>query len=65
LNPQNTSGTMGVSWYKDRKKWYARISSDDEVIFLGMFDHKEDAIAARKAAEVKYGYHPNHGKVLV
>ena len=29
---------------------------------LGQFTKKQKAIAVRKAAEVMYGYHPNHGK---
>jgi hypothetical protein len=29
---------------------------------LGNFDSFSDAVEARKAAEVEYGYHPNHGR---
>ena len=58
----NTTGVMGVYWYKSRKKWYARIMFDGKNKHLGYFSNKADAIAARKAAEAKYGFHPNHGR---
>jgi len=35
---------------------------DGKTIHLGRFDKFEDAVAARKAADIKYGFHPNHGK---
>lgn len=28
----------------------------------GLFDNIKDAISARKVANIKYEYHPNHGK---
>ena len=31
-------------------------------IYLGRFDKFEDAVAARKKAERKHGFHPNHGR---
>ncbi len=58
----NTSGVMGVYWVKRLSRWEARISIDNKEIPLGTHAHKSDAIAARKAAEVKYGFHPNHGR---
>lgn len=33
-----------------------------KTIYLGRFDNLEDAIKARQEAEIKYGFHPNHGK---
>lgn len=42
-------------------KWRARIKVGEKTIYLGRFNRLEDAVAARKAAEAKYGYHPNHG----
>lgn len=57
------SGHTGVRWHSIGKKWNARIKADGVEHSLGLYDDIEDAIAARKAAEVKYGFHPNHGKV--
>ena len=57
----NKSGTAGVSWHKNRKAWVSYITSEGKTKHLGTFHNKEDAIAARKAAEVFYGYHENHG----
>jgi hypothetical protein len=58
----NTSGVMGVFFYKTRKKWEAYIKTDGRKKHLGYFANIDDAIAARKAAEIKYGYHKNHGR---
>lgn len=56
----NSSGVTGVGWHKKALKWRARISVGTE-IHLGLFDVFEDAVAARKEAEIKYGFHQNHG----
>lgn len=56
----NTSGVTGV--VRCGNKWTARIRTYDHNHYLGIFEDKNDAIAARKAAEVKYGFHPNHGR---
>lgn len=53
----NRSGTTGVYWYKQTRKWRSLIRNKH----LGFFRSKEEAIAARKAAEVTYGFHDNHG----
>lgn len=58
----NTSGVMGVFWANLEKRWYAQITCDGKLKHLGKFLNKDDAIAARKAAEVKYGFHANHGR---
>tara|TARA_R110001606_G_scaffold190822_1_gene338772 strand:+ start:384 stop:701 length:318 start_codon:yes stop_codon:yes gene_type:complete len=58
----NMSGVMGVSWDKRERHWIATISDDNSSVRLGRFKSFEDAVAARKAAEVEYGYHPNHGR---
>jgi hypothetical protein len=50
----NTSGALGVSWFGQTQRWRARIVCDGVEISLGYFRSKDDAIAARKAAEQKY-----------
>lgn len=59
----NTSGVTGVYWAAARKKWAAAISlPGGKCVALGRYDKLADAVAARKAAEVKYGFHENHGR---
>ena len=63
LPRNNKSGHQGVNKDSPTRKWRAFIYVDKKRIHLGMFTKKEDAIAARKAAEIKYGFHENHGRV--
>lgn len=58
----NKSGVVGVCFDRTIKRWNARIGVNGKSKFLGNFDEKSSAIAARRAAEVQYGYHPNHGR---
>lgn len=62
INKNNTSGFLGVCWDISRRKWSARIWADGGEVALGRFKAFDDAVAAREAAIVKYGYHPNHGR---
>ena len=57
----NFSGITGVCWHAQSGKWCAYIHADGKRKHLGLFEKKEKATAVRKAAEVQYGYHPNHG----
>lgn len=58
----NTSGSLGVYLNKRTGKWIARICVNRRQINLGTFANQADAITARKQAETKYGFHPNHGR---
>lgn len=58
----NTSGHVGVDWNKASNKWRARIKIDGKQKYLGGFTDIEDAIEARAEADIKYGYHKNHGR---
>ncbi|WP_145574135.1 HNH endonuclease signature motif containing protein [Yersinia alsatica] len=61
----NTSGACGVGWRQSEKKWYAKITVNGKPKHLGRFKDVNDAISARKAAEAKYGFHPNHGDMHI
>ena len=61
MSKNNSSGVMGVHFDNKSQKWRAQIHVNGKSIHLGLFELKADAIAARRNAEVKYGYHPNHG----
>ena len=50
----NTSGYKGVSLDKRRNKWRARVNIDGKEKSLGYYKTKEEAIAARKQAEIEY-----------
>jgi hypothetical protein len=57
VSPLNTSGKIGVHFNKAYGKWVARIKVDKKDIGLGCYAEKEDAISARVAAELKYGFY--------
>ena len=58
----NTSGQVGVMWYKAGNKWHSQIAIGKNKIHLGYYDSFEEAIAARKAAEVAYNFSDEHGE---
>lgn len=58
---RNTSGQAGVDFWTSRQMWRARVWSDGKAKYLGYFNTKQEAIDARKAAELTNGYHENHG----
>lgn len=58
----NKSGVNGVSWNTQKKKWRAEMRLKNKLHFLGYFANINDAIAARKAAEVGHGFTERHGK---
>jgi hypothetical protein len=58
-NKNNTSGAKGVYLHK-HGKYEAYITKDKRRIYLGLFTHLDDAIAARTAAQTKLY---THGRV--
>lgn len=62
IKKNNTSGYCGVSLHKTNKRWVAHISPNGKRIYLGSFPTIESAIAAREDANIKYGFHKNHGR---
>lgn len=63
ISKNNMSGMQGV--YKSSKSdvWAAQISINNKNRFLGQYTEFWDAVCARKSAENKYGFHPNHGRI--
>lgn len=54
IRNDNTSGIIGVSFDKRRNKWRSRIQVDKKEKHLGYFNTVEEAIRARKQAELEY-----------
>ena len=60
----NKTGVIGVSLRYTRTgklRYSANIMVNYKSINLGIFDTIEEAAAAREEANIKYGFHPNHG----
>lgn len=58
----NTSGVMGVYYVPPMARWRATIRLKGKCTHLGYFDTVEEAAIARRAAERRLGFHPNHGR---
>lgn len=57
----NSSGMTGIYWRHRKNKWQVVISVDKKYIHVGYFASKLDAACARINANIKYGFHKNHG----
>jgi len=57
----NRSGVNGVHWHTGAQKWAAGIKVNGKTTHLGTYTTIEEAAAARKAADVRYGFHELHG----
>ena len=57
----NTTGYSGVTLQKNNR-YKARISVNGNWVHLGVYYTLEEAVDARREAEIKYGYHENHGR---
>jgi len=61
LRSDNKSGHVGVCWYPNARKWGAEIGKDGVRVKLGLFERKEDAVAARLAAALElHGEYSGH-----
>lgn len=63
LRKDSSSGVYGVGWHKQSGKWHPRIKVNGRNKSLGLYESFDDAVKVRKEAEIKYGYHKNHGRV--
>lgn len=58
ISRANRTGHTGVYYMEATGKWRASIRNKH----IGLFDTIEGAATARKAANIAYGYHENHGR---
>jgi hypothetical protein len=58
----NISGQTGVYRHSNGQAWCAQIGDKGKTVHLGSFTDFDDAVAARKDAELRFSYHPNHGR---
>ena len=56
LSKRDNSAVTGVVFNKKDNRWQSQIGFNGKHIYLGQFHSKENAIEARKNAEVKYGF---------
>jgi hypothetical protein len=61
MQNSNKSGYIGVWHDKKRGHFQAYINVNRKRINLGQFKTLEQAIEARRSANLKYGFHENHG----
>ena len=61
LRSDNPTGVAGVRFDKQRKRFVAFIKAEGKNKFIGRYKTLEEAAKARKEAQIKYGYHENHG----
>jgi len=62
LSKNNRSGLHGVILNTSTNKWSTQINSNTKNLYLGAYSDFFEACCARKSAELKHGYHPNHGR---
>jgi len=62
LHKDNKSGVPGVQFDEGRGKWIVLIGSGGKRYNIGRFPTFDAAVAARKEAEKRFGFHRNHGR---
>lgn len=62
LSKRNKAGAPGLAWIPRWQRWQVCIGVEGKNIYVGGFPSIEEAVAARRAAEREYGFHPNHGR---
>lgn len=62
MRSHNTSGHNGVCRCRRSDRWLARITLDGKLKHLGYFRTVDEAVVARKNAEIGHGYTQRHGE---
>ena len=63
LRSTNKTGIHGLYWDAINEAWTVQIYFDNKKIWLGRHKDFFDAACVRKSAEVRFGYHQNHGEI--
>lgn len=64
IQVNSPTACLGVAWLERYGKWRAQICVAKKNYFLGHHATIFDAAAARKAAEIMYGFHKNHSRAI-
>ena len=62
IGTRNKSGIIGVFWNEPHKRWVANISVNKRSKRIYRGEDFFEACCIRKSAELKHGFHPNHGR---
>ena len=62
LRKSNTHGIPGLLFEKKWGLWSAYIGHNRKRVYLGCSKDYFEICCIRKSAEIKYNYHPNHGR---
>jgi hypothetical protein len=62
LKKTNTSGTVGVTWHAQRKKWQAQAGISGRHQYLGLFSDKQEAEKVAREFRDRNGFTQNHGR---
>ena len=63
MRSDNTTGITGVTRHSKADRYVAQITINGKNTYLGMFENIEDAALERRKAEIKHGFHKNHGVI--
>ena len=61
VSSRNSTGHTGTYLDSGRNKFAAQIKVNGKCIYPGSYETLLEAVEARKAADKKYNFHPNHG----
>jgi hypothetical protein len=64
VHKDSSTGILGVNWDKRKSKWRATIYVNKKQEHLGYFEEIQEAALARQQANIKYGFHENHGRAV-
>ncbi len=62
IRKNNTTGVVGVYWKRLASAWDAELGVSGKLVNIGRYKRFEEAVSARKMAEIDNGYHANHGR---